>query len=45
MGLSPERLESTLRFSFAYDNTEEQVDYAINVIKKELPVLRKYVRK
>ena len=45
MGLSPERLESTLRFSFAYDNTEEQVDYAIDVIKKELPVLRKYVRK
>ncbi len=45
MGLPPERLESTLRFSFAYDNTEEQVDYAIDVIKKELPMLRKYVRK
>lgn len=45
MGLSQERLESTLRFSFAYDNTEEQVDYAIDVIKRELPVLRKYIRK
>lgn len=43
--LPKEQLESTLRFSFSEDNTEEQVDYAIGVIKELLPVLRRYVRK
>ncbi len=40
-----EQLESTLRFSFSEYNTEEQVDYTIDVIKEILPVLRRYVRK
>lgn len=44
-GMSPERLESTLRFSFAEENTMEQVDYAISKIGELLPVLRKYTRK
>ena len=43
--LPKEQLESTLRFSFSEDNTEEQIDYAIGVIKELLPVLRRYVRK
>ncbi|MDD6328383.1 MAG: cysteine desulfurase family protein, partial [Lachnospiraceae bacterium] len=45
IGLSKERLESTLRFSFCEYNTTEQVDYVISVIDKLLPMLRKYVRK
>lgn len=45
IGLSNERLESTLRFSFSEFNTKEEVDYAVGVIKELLPMLRKYVRK
>ncbi|MGN0394790.1 MAG: cysteine desulfurase family protein [Coprococcus sp.] len=45
INLPKERLESTLRFSFSGYNTEEQVDYTIEVIKEILPVLRRYVRK
>ena len=43
--LPKERLESTLRFSFCEDNTIEQIDYAVEVIKELLPMLRRYVRK
>lgn len=45
IGLSEERLLSTLRFSFCENNTMEQVDYAIEVIGQLLPMLRRYVRK
>lgn len=44
IGLDKQRLESTLRFSFGEDNTEEEVDYAINTINELLPILRHYVR-
>ena len=44
IGLDKARLESTLRFSFAEENTEEEVDYALTVIKELLPMLRHYVR-
>lgn len=44
IGLDKKRLESTLRFSFGEDNTEEEVDYAIKTINKLLPMLRHYVR-
>ena len=43
--LPPEKLESTLRFSFSEMNTKEELDYAIEVIAELLPVLRRYVRK
>ena len=45
IGLPPEKLESTLRFSFSPENTIEQVDYAVQCCKELLPVLRRYVRK
>lgn len=45
ISLPKEQLDSTLRFSFSSYNTEEQVDYAIEVIKEILPILRRYVRK
>ena len=44
IGLDKKRLESTLRFSFGEQNTFEEVDYALGVIKELLPVLRHYVR-
>ena len=44
IGLDKARLESTLRFSFGEQNTEEEVDYVIGVVKELLPVLRHYVR-
>lgn len=43
--LSKEALESTLRFSFCEENTEEEVMYAVKVIGELLPMLRRYVRK
>lgn len=45
IGLPPEKLESTLRFSFSPENTMEQVDYAVDCCKELLPVLRRYRRK
>ena len=44
IGIDKARLESTLRFSFGEENTEEEVDTAIHVVKELLPVLRHYVR-
>ena len=44
IGLDKKRLESTLRFSFGEDNTEEEVDYAIKTINELLSILRHYVR-
>lgn len=45
IGLPQSRLESTLRFSFSPENTAEQVDYAAQMCRELLPVLRRYVRK
>lgn len=45
IGLPQSRLESTLRFSFSPENTVEQVDYAVQMCRELLPVLRRYVRK
>lgn len=45
IGLMGDSLESTLRFSFSYENTEAQIQYTIETIKELLPMLRKYVRK
>lgn len=45
IGLEKELLDSTLRFSFAENNTLEEVDYTLQVLKELLPVLRKFVRK
>ena len=42
IGVKKELLDSTLRFSFGAFNTEEEVDYAVSVLKELLPVLRRY---
>ena len=42
--LPAEQRESTLRFSFSEDNTEEEVDYVIETVSRLLPTLRHYTR-
>lgn len=37
-------LNSTLRFSFSVHTTEEEIDYALEVLGELLPVLKKYTR-
>ncbi len=44
IGVRPELLDSTLRFSFGLFNKKEEIDYAIEVLKELLPVLRRYRR-
>lgn len=44
IGVKPDLLDSTLRFSFGVYNTKEEVDYCIDVLKELLPVLRRYQR-
>ena len=45
IGLKPEEIDSTIRFSFSYDTTKEEIDYTIDVIKENISVLRKFIRK
>lgn len=42
--LSPELLESTLRFSFSRDTKEQEIDYCLQALRELLPVLRRYAR-
>lgn len=42
VGIKKELLDSTLRFSLGMYNTEEELDYAIQVLKELLPTLRRY---
>ena len=41
LGLSNKEVESAIRFSFSYENTKEEVDYTIDVLKKSLMFLRR----
>ncbi|MCQ2537642.1 MAG: cysteine desulfurase [Lachnospiraceae bacterium] len=38
-------LDSTIRFSFCVNTTEEEIDYALETLKELLPVLRRFRRK
>ena len=44
LGLTNKEVESAIRFSFSYENTKEEVDYTINVLKKSLMFLRRVKR-
>ncbi|MCI8981076.1 MAG: cysteine desulfurase [Hungatella sp.] len=44
IGVPQELLDATLRFSFGMFNKKEEIDYAIEVLKELLPVLRRYRR-
>ena len=44
IGLKPELLACTIRFSFCYNTTKDELEYTIKVLNEILPVLRKYTR-
>lgn len=44
IGVRPELLDGTLRFSFGRFNTSEEIDYCIGALEELLPVLRRYQR-
>lgn len=45
IGLKKQLLDSTIRFSFSVHTTEEEIDYALEVLGEVIPRLRKYTRK
>ena len=45
IGLSPERKESAVRFSFSEFTTKEELDYTLETMKSLLPMLRRYARR
>ena len=45
IGLDSSLLDSTIRFSFCYETTKEQLDETINVLKELVVQLRKYTRR
>lgn len=44
MGMPKDQKESTVRFSFSEENTLEEVDYCLSVLKEVVPMLRRYAR-
>lgn len=44
IGVKRELLDSTLRFSLGIYNTKEEVDWAVEVLKEQLSLLRRYRR-
>lgn len=45
IGAPKELLGSTLRFSFSFETTMEEIDYCLAALRELLPVLRRYVRR
>lgn len=45
IGVSDEYLDTTLRFSLSPDNTSDEIDYAVKVIKEQLPVYQRFFKK
>ena len=44
IGLDQSLLDSTIRFSFCFETTKEELDYTIEALKELLPVLRRFTR-
>ena len=44
IGVKPELLDSTIRFSFGAENTKEEVDICMDALRELLPVLRRFTR-
>ena len=44
IGVKPELLDATVRFSFSVDNTTEEVDYVLETLAELLPALRRFRR-
>ena len=45
IGLKKNLLDSTIRFSFCGETTEEEIDYALSVMQEVIPMLQRYTRK
>ena len=41
MGLSQSELDGAIRFSFSYENTLEEIDKVVEVLKKSVEQIRK----
>ncbi len=44
MGIKDKVIDGAIRFSFSEFNTQEEIDYVAEVLKKEVPMLRKIMR-
>jgi len=44
MGLKDNVIDSAVRFSLSGFNTEDEIDYTVEVLKKEIPILRKIMK-
>lgn len=44
IGVDNSLLDSTIRFSICRDNTVEQAEYAVDVLKRQIPLLKKFKR-
>jgi cysteine desulfurase len=42
IGLNDDLMDSTIRFSFCFATTREELEYTLERVKELLPVLRKY---
>lgn len=45
IGLKKDLLDSTIRFSFSIHTTQEEIDYALEVMGTVIPMLQKYTRR
>lgn len=45
MGMSAAQMECTVRMSFSEENTFEEVDYCLGVLREVLPILKRYARR
>lgn len=45
IGLNKNLLDSTIRFSFSFDTTKEELEYTVKCLKEIIPVLRRFVRR
>ncbi|QXM06317.1 cysteine desulfurase family protein [Crassaminicella indica] len=45
MGLKEDEIEGAIRFSFSYHNTKEEIDYAVDKIKKHVKDIRKIMKR
>ena len=45
IGLKKNLLDSTIRFSFCVNTTEEEIDYALSVMREVIPMLQRYTRR
>ena len=45
IGLPDKLLDATIRFSFCYETTKEELDYTLQVLQSVLPSLRKFTRR